>query len=59
MRNSKFQQMETQIPVYETIPIAIAFADASEKHLPLALYSPSHPTVKVLGKIAESLDKLS
>ncbi|MFH7026661.1 MAG: hypothetical protein ACHBN1_14920 [Heteroscytonema crispum UTEX LB 1556] len=51
--------METQIPVYETIPIAIAFADASEKHLPLALYSPSHPTVKVLGKIAESLDKLS
>jgi chromosome partitioning protein len=53
------QQMETQIPVYETIPIAIAFADASEKNLPLALYNPSHPTVKVLEKIAESLDKLS
>ncbi len=52
------RQMGEQIPVYGTIPMAIAFADATEKHMPLALYSPSHATVKVLGKIAESLDKL-
>ena len=52
------RQLGAQIPVYETIPIAIAFADASEKHMPLALYSSSHPTVKVLEKIAKSLDAL-
>jgi chromosome partitioning protein len=52
------RQLGSQIPVYETIPVAIAFADASEKHLPLALYNPNHPTVKVLEKTAKRLDAL-
>ena len=56
---ASIQQMETQITIYDTIPIAIGFADASEKNMPLALYNPTHPTVKILEKIAKSLDKLS
>jgi len=52
------RQLETKIPIFETIPVAIAFADASEKHMPLAVYNPNHPAVKALEKIAKSLDSL-
>lgn len=38
------------------IPRAIAFVDASQEHLPLALYSPKHPAVSALEKIAERLE---
>ena len=54
--------IQNQLPkvgtVYDAIPKAIAFADASEEHLPLALYQPKHPVVKTLKKIARSLAKL-
>lgn len=45
--------------VFPTIPRSISFADASQEHLPLALYSPKHPAVALFDKIACSLEKLS
>jgi chromosome partitioning protein len=39
--------------------MAIAFADASEKGLPLAVYDSNHPAVELLRQIADNLDKLS
>jgi chromosome partitioning protein len=50
------QQLGDRISVFATIPNAIAFADASEKCLPLALYSSSHPALDALEAIAERLD---
>ncbi|MFK0735286.1 MAG: ParA family protein [Gloeotrichia echinulata HAB0833] len=44
--------------VYPAIPKSIAFADASERRLPLALFDKNHPAVGVLKKIATSIDKL-
>ena len=50
------QQLGDRIPVFATIPNAIAFADASEKCLPLALYSANHSALDALEAIADSLD---
>jgi len=36
----------------------IAFADASEARLPLAMSNPKHPAVAVIEKIAEGLETL-
>lgn len=44
--------------VYPPIPKSIAFADASERRVPLALFDKNHSAVSVLKKIANSLDKL-
>jgi chromosome partitioning protein len=44
--------------VYPPIPKTIAFADASERRIPLALFDKNHPAVGVLKKIANSIDKL-
>ncbi|QLE59595.1 ParA family protein [Nostoc sp. TCL26-01] len=44
--------------VYPPIPKTIAFADASERRLPLGLFDKNHPAVGVLKKIANSIDKL-
>ncbi|WP_318670668.1 hypothetical protein [Nostoc flagelliforme] len=44
--------------VYPPIPKTIAFADASERRVPLALFDKKHPAVGVLQKIASSIDKL-
>ncbi|MCC5640282.1 ParA family protein [Nostoc sp. CHAB 5844] len=44
--------------VYPPIPKTIAFADASERRVPLILFDKNHPAVSVLQKIANSLDKL-
>ncbi len=43
-------------PVFPPIPRAIAFADASEEHLPLALYDKKHPAIKVIKKIVSKID---
>ncbi|MEA5507675.1 ParA family protein [Halotia wernerae UHCC 0503] len=53
------EQLSPLATVYEPIPKTIAFADASEARLPLALYNPKHPAVGVLKKITSSLEKLS
>lgn len=55
---TSIQELGTKIPIFETIPSAVAFADASENNLPLALYNASHPAVKILVKIAKRLSKL-
>ena len=44
--------------VLPTIPRSVSFADASQEHLPLALYSPKHPAVALFNQIARSLEKL-
>ncbi|BAY87672.1 cobyrinic acid a,c-diamide synthase (plasmid) [Calothrix parasitica NIES-267] len=53
------EQLSPLATVFNPIPKTIAFADASEARLPLALLNPKHPSVKVIKKIAASLEKLS
>ncbi|OYD86557.1 chromosome partitioning protein ParA [Nostoc sp. 'Peltigera membranacea cyanobiont' 213] len=52
------EQLSEIAPVYPPIPKTIAFADASERRVPLALFDKNHPAVGVLKKIADSIDKL-
>jgi chromosome partitioning protein len=52
------QQLSGLGRVYPPIPRATAFADAVMAHLPLALYQPKHPSVKVLTEIATGLEAL-
>ncbi|GAB1544611.1 AAA family ATPase [Scytonema sp. NUACC21] len=52
------EQLSSVATVYPPIPKTIAFADASERRLPLALFDKSHSAVKVLKKIVSSLEKL-
>ena len=52
------QQMAEFGKVFAPIPRATAFADAAEAHLPLALYSPRHPSLVVLDDIAAHLETL-
>ncbi len=52
------EQLSPVATVFDPIPKTIAFADASEANIPLALSSPKNPAVKVLKKIAASLEKL-
>lgn len=52
------EQLEPLAKVYAPIPRSIAFADASEARLPLAISNPKHPAVAVMEKIAEGLEKL-
>lgn len=42
-------------PIFPPIPRAIAFADASEAHLPLELYDKRHPALKVLKQITREI----
>ncbi len=52
------EQLSPLATVYEPIPRTIAFPDASEARLPLALSNRKHPAVAVLEKIALSLENL-
>lgn len=52
------EQLSPLATVYSPIPRSIAFADASEKRLPLAKSSPKHPAVTILKRLALSLEKL-
>lgn len=58
-----YQAIEEQLTplgtVFEPIPRAIAFPDASEERLPLALSKPKHPAVPILQKIVDHLERLS
>ncbi len=53
------EQLSPLATVFDPIPKTIAFADASEARLPLALSNPKNPAVKVMKKIAASLEKLT
>lgn len=52
------EQFSGIAPVFPPIPRAVAFADASMQHVPLAVYDPKHPAVAVLNLIAQSLESL-
>jgi chromosome partitioning protein len=52
------EQLSPLATVYEPIPRTIAFPDASEARLPLALSNRKHPAVAVLEKISLSLENL-
>lgn len=52
------QQLSSLAKVYPAIPRATAFADAAMNRQPLAVYSPKHPSLDVLNKIAQGLDRL-
>ena len=53
------QQLAKVGIVYLPIPCSTAFADVSEKHVPLAVYNRKNPAVPILKQIAKSLEKLS
>lgn len=53
------EQLQKVGVVYPAIPRSTAFADASEDHVPLALYQRKNPAVSILKKIATSLEKLA
>jgi chromosome partitioning protein len=53
--NSQLSPLGT---VYEPLVHSIAFADASLRRVPLALYRPNHPAVSVLKNIAQQLESL-
>jgi chromosome partitioning protein len=53
------EQLSSIATVFSPIPKSIAFADASERRVPLALFDKNHPAVSVLNKIAISLEKLA
>jgi chromosome partitioning protein len=44
--------------VFPFIPRSTTFADASEQHLPLALYAPKHPVVEIFNSITKILEGL-
>ncbi len=52
------EQLSPLATVFPPVPRAIAFADATEKRVPLAVYKPKHPAVKILNQIGQQLIKL-
>jgi chromosome partitioning protein len=53
------EQLSALAPVYPPIPRSTIFADASEAHLPLALYDKKHPALKVMKQIVSGLEQLN
>jgi chromosome partitioning protein len=52
------EQLDKIGTIYPAIPKSIAFADASERRMPLAIYDKNHAAVKVMKKRSSNLDKL-
>lgn len=52
------EQLSPLATVFEPIPRSIAFADATEKRVPLAVYKPKHPAIKIFNQISQQLIKL-
>ena len=53
------EQLSEVGTVYPPVARSTAFADATEHSLPLAVYSPKHPAIRVFKKIAKDLEKLA
>ncbi len=51
-------QLEGKIHVTKPIPKSTYFADASQEHVPFALYKKGHPTGKLLQDIATYIEKI-
>ena len=56
--NAVQEQLSQVGTIYPAIPKSIAFADASERRMPLAMYDKKHAAVKVMKKIVKELEKL-
>ena len=58
-----YEQMKTELiklgTVFPPVPDSTVFPDATEERLPLAIYRPRHPAVKVFNEIAKQLLTLS
>ena len=52
------EQLSQVGKVFGTVPRATDFANASQAHKPLALFSPKHPAVEILQSIAKELKTL-
>lgn len=52
------EQFSPIAPVYDPISRATAIVDASEQQVPLAVYEPKHPILKVLEKLALKMEQL-
>ena len=52
------EQFGAVAPVYNPIPRITAFVDASEKQVPLAIYEPKNPVIKILDQLAAKMEKL-
>ena len=56
-----YEQMKEELSVlgivFDPIPDSTVFPDSTEERLPLALYKPKHPAIKVISKIAQQLIK--
>ena len=52
------QELSSLSRVFPPVPDSTAFADATEERLPLSLFKPKHPAVKVFSVIAEGLEQL-
>ncbi len=57
--NAIHQQLCDWGTIFPAISRSTAFVDASEQQMPLAMYSPKHPSLTILDKIAQSLEELS
>lgn len=53
------EQFAPIAPVYDPIPRITAFVDASEKQVPLAVYEPKSPVIKLLDRLAAKVEKLN
>lgn len=53
------EQFSVVAPVYDPIPRITAFVDASEKQVPLGLYEPKSPVIKLLDRLAAKMEKLN
>ena len=53
------EQLSSWGKIFDPIPRATAFVDASEERAPLAVYAPRHPAVAGLDQIAQSLESLT
>ena len=52
------EQLSEWGKIFPPIPRSTVFVDASEQQLPLALYSPKHPSLKIIEEISQCLEKL-
>lgn len=52
-------QLASIATILPAIPSTTSFPNASERHLPLALFEPKHPAVKILDQITDIVEKLS
>jgi chromosome partitioning protein len=52
------EQLASIATILPPIPSTTSFPNASERHLPLALFEPKHPAIKILDQITDVIEKL-